>query len=105
MTAAGTAEPEEIARFERLAATWWDEAGPMRPLHQLNPPRLEFLRDHLAAHFGRDPKAVERTVMIDDDEIDDYQAYLDAGADHIILGGSYPFALDNVEKLLAYARD
>jgi 2-polyprenyl-6-hydroxyphenyl methylase/3-demethylubiquinone-9 3-methyltransferase len=57
MTAAGTAEPEEIARFERLAANWWDETGPMRPLHQLNPPRLEFLRDHLAAHFGRDPKA------------------------------------------------
>jgi 2-polyprenyl-6-hydroxyphenyl methylase/3-demethylubiquinone-9 3-methyltransferase len=56
MTAAGTAEPEEIARFERLAATWWDEAGPMRPLHQLNPARLAFLRDHLAAHFGRDPK-------------------------------------------------
>ncbi|HEY1721357.1 MAG TPA: bifunctional 2-polyprenyl-6-hydroxyphenol methylase/3-demethylubiquinol 3-O-methyltransferase UbiG [Magnetospirillaceae bacterium] len=59
MAATGTAEPEEIARFERLAATWWDETGPMRPLHQLNPPRLEFLRDHLAAHFGRDPKATK----------------------------------------------
>jgi 2-polyprenyl-6-hydroxyphenyl methylase/3-demethylubiquinone-9 3-methyltransferase len=59
MTAAGTAEPEEIARFERLAANWWDEAGPMRPLHQLNPPRIAFLRDHLAAHFGRDPKATK----------------------------------------------
>jgi 2-polyprenyl-6-hydroxyphenyl methylase / 3-demethylubiquinone-9 3-methyltransferase len=29
----------------------------MRPLHRLNPVRLEFLRDHLAAHFGRDPRA------------------------------------------------
>jgi 2-polyprenyl-6-hydroxyphenyl methylase/3-demethylubiquinone-9 3-methyltransferase len=56
MTAAGTAEPEEIARFERLAASWWDESGPMRPLHRLNPSRLAFLRDHLAAHFGRDPR-------------------------------------------------
>jgi 2-polyprenyl-6-hydroxyphenyl methylase/3-demethylubiquinone-9 3-methyltransferase len=31
----------------------------MRPLHRLNPVRLEFLRDHLAAHFGRDPKAAQ----------------------------------------------
>jgi len=53
----GTAEPDEIARFDELAATWWDESGPMRPLHRINPPRLEFLRDHLAAHFRRDPKA------------------------------------------------
>ena len=57
MVDAGTAEPEEIARFEDLAATWWDETGPMRPLHRLNPVRLEFRRDHLAAHFGRDPRA------------------------------------------------
>jgi 2-polyprenyl-6-hydroxyphenyl methylase/3-demethylubiquinone-9 3-methyltransferase len=59
MAASGTAEPEEIARFEGLAATWWDEAGPMRPLHQINPPRLAFLRDHLAAHFGRDGRAAK----------------------------------------------
>ncbi len=57
MAAASTAEPEEVARFEDLAATWWDEAGPMRPLHRLNPVRLEFLRDRLATHFGRDPRA------------------------------------------------
>jgi len=57
MAATGTAEPEEVARFEELAATWWDENGPMRPLHRINPVRLAFLRDHLAAHFGRDPRA------------------------------------------------
>jgi len=57
MEPAATAEPDEIARFEALAATWWDEAGPMRPLHRVNPPRLEFLRDSLARHFGRDMRA------------------------------------------------
>jgi len=54
---APTAAPDEIARFDELAATWWDESGPMRPLHRVNPPRLEFLRDKLARHFGRDPKS------------------------------------------------
>jgi len=57
MAAAGTAAPDEIARFEQLAATWWDELGPMRPLHWVNPVRLEFLRDHLATHFDREPRA------------------------------------------------
>jgi 2-polyprenyl-6-hydroxyphenyl methylase/3-demethylubiquinone-9 3-methyltransferase len=45
----------EVARFDALAPDWWDESGPMRALHWLNPPRLAFIRDALAAHFGRDP--------------------------------------------------
>jgi 2-polyprenyl-6-hydroxyphenyl methylase / 3-demethylubiquinone-9 3-methyltransferase len=52
---ASTVDPAEIAEFERLASQWWDEAGPFRPLHALNPVRLGYLRDRLAGHFGRDP--------------------------------------------------
>ncbi len=48
-----TADAEEVARFEALAETWWDPAGPFRPLHELNPVRLRYIRDRLAAHFGR----------------------------------------------------
>ena len=46
---------EEVARFERIAATWWDEAGPMRVLHRFNPVRLTYIRDALCRHHGRDP--------------------------------------------------
>jgi len=49
-----TASPDEIARFHAMADAWWDADGDFKPLHQLNPPRLAFLRDHLAAHFSRD---------------------------------------------------
>ncbi|HVI50068.1 MAG TPA: bifunctional 2-polyprenyl-6-hydroxyphenol methylase/3-demethylubiquinol 3-O-methyltransferase UbiG [Candidatus Sulfotelmatobacter sp.] len=52
-----TASAEEIARFQAMADTWWDAEGKFKPLHQLNAPRLEFLRDRLAAHFGRDALA------------------------------------------------
>lgn len=52
---APSAVAAEIARFDALAEDWWDETGPMRALHWLNPPRLTFIRDTLAAHFGRDP--------------------------------------------------
>jgi 2-polyprenyl-6-hydroxyphenyl methylase / 3-demethylubiquinone-9 3-methyltransferase len=36
--------PEEVARFDRLAATWWDLKGPMKPLHRFNPVRVEYLK-------------------------------------------------------------
>jgi 2-polyprenyl-6-hydroxyphenyl methylase/3-demethylubiquinone-9 3-methyltransferase len=56
-SASSTLDSEEIARFGKLAHEWWDEKGPFRPLHQINPTRLTYIRDRLCAHFGRDPKA------------------------------------------------
>jgi 2-polyprenyl-6-hydroxyphenyl methylase/3-demethylubiquinone-9 3-methyltransferase len=57
-TATGSTVAEnEIARFAAMADEWWDADGKFRPLHQLGPARLTFIRDHLAAHFGRDPLA------------------------------------------------
>jgi 2-polyprenyl-6-hydroxyphenyl methylase/3-demethylubiquinone-9 3-methyltransferase len=53
----GTIDRAEVARFAKSAAAWWDPAGDFRPLHQINPLRLAFIRDHLAAHFARDIRA------------------------------------------------
>ena len=44
----------EVARFSELAASWWDPEGPMAPLHRLNPARIAYIRDRIAAHYGRD---------------------------------------------------
>jgi len=55
---ADTIDREEIERFSALAETWWDPKGSMAPLHKLNPARLQFLRDALAAHFGRDSRSL-----------------------------------------------
>ena len=43
---------EEIERFDTFADEWWDEDGPMAPLHKLNPVRLSYIRDRITAHFG-----------------------------------------------------
>lgn len=43
--------PEEIALFDDLAARWWDPAGPMRPLHMMNPPRAAWVLERVARHF------------------------------------------------------
>lgn len=50
-------DPHEAAKFSALAEEWWDPAGSFRPLHQLNPVRLRYIRDRVAAHFGRDAMA------------------------------------------------
>lgn len=47
-----TALPSEIERFDRLAATWWDPRGPMRPLHEINDLRLAHVLARAAGHFG-----------------------------------------------------
>ncbi len=49
-----TVDPAEVARFAALAADWWNPDGKFKPLHKLNPLRLEFLRDRLIDHFGCD---------------------------------------------------
>jgi 2-polyprenyl-6-hydroxyphenyl methylase/3-demethylubiquinone-9 3-methyltransferase len=50
-------DPDEVAKFAALAGQWWDPAGKFAPLHRLNPARLTFIRDRIAAHTGRDPLA------------------------------------------------
>jgi 2-polyprenyl-6-hydroxyphenyl methylase/3-demethylubiquinone-9 3-methyltransferase len=43
--------PDEIAKFNDLAARWWDVDGPMAPLHRMNPTRLKFIAGTLNNHF------------------------------------------------------
>jgi 2-polyprenyl-6-hydroxyphenyl methylase/3-demethylubiquinone-9 3-methyltransferase len=52
----GTVDAAEVAKFEAMAAEWWDPAGKFRPLHLMNPCRLDYIVDQVAAEFGRDPK-------------------------------------------------
>ncbi len=43
MTGAGNVDPAEIAKFDASAARWWDPDGDFRPLHDLNPARLDYI--------------------------------------------------------------
>jgi 2-polyprenyl-6-hydroxyphenyl methylase/3-demethylubiquinone-9 3-methyltransferase len=47
------ADPAELEKFSRLAARWWDPQGEFRPLHEINPLRLEWIAGH-APLSGRD---------------------------------------------------
>jgi 2-polyprenyl-6-hydroxyphenyl methylase/3-demethylubiquinone-9 3-methyltransferase len=47
----------EVEKFERMAAEWWDPHGKFKPLHQMNPVRLEYCAAQIAGRFGRDRRA------------------------------------------------
>jgi len=52
-----TVDPAEIAKFEAMAAEWWELDGKFKPLHMMNPVRLDYITRQIAAEFGRDPAA------------------------------------------------
>lgn len=49
-----TVDPAEVAKFEAMAAEWWDLEGKFKPLHMMNPIRLKYITEQIAAEFGRD---------------------------------------------------
>ena len=52
-----TIDPGEVAKFEAMAAEWWDPNGKFKPLHMLNPCRLDYITRQIAAEFDRDLSA------------------------------------------------
>lgn len=63
-----TIDPAEVAKFEAMAADWWDPQGKFKPLHQLNPCRLDYITTQIAAEFDRDlraPKPFEGLRLLD----------------------------------------
>ena len=49
-----TTDDAEIEKFQAMAAEWWDPNGKFKPLHMLNPCRLDYITSQIAAEFGRD---------------------------------------------------
>jgi len=51
-TAASTVDDAEVRAFSEVAGQWWDQDGPFKPLHRLNPVRIGYLRDRLVEGSG-----------------------------------------------------
>ncbi|MDJ0919307.1 MAG: bifunctional 2-polyprenyl-6-hydroxyphenol methylase/3-demethylubiquinol 3-O-methyltransferase UbiG [Woeseiaceae bacterium] len=43
---ADNTDAAELAKFNALASRWWDPQGEFKPLHQINPLRLNWIREH-----------------------------------------------------------
>jgi len=71
----GFGPPDEFARRSRVLDDWCER-------------------------IGRDPKAIERTVLIEVEDVRRRDDYVAAGADHLIVGLKHPFDLTPVQALL-----
>jgi 2-polyprenyl-6-hydroxyphenyl methylase / 3-demethylubiquinone-9 3-methyltransferase len=58
MNAAPSVLADEVQRFDALGDSWWDEDGPMAPLHRLTPVRIAWARDVATRHFRREAEVV-----------------------------------------------
>lgn len=54
MNSASIVDPAEVAKFEAMAAEWWNPNGKFKPLHMLNPCRLDYITSQIASEFDRD---------------------------------------------------
>ena len=46
-----TINKEEIQKFSNLAEEWWDVNGKFKPLHMINPTRIEYITEKIKHHF------------------------------------------------------
>jgi 2-polyprenyl-6-hydroxyphenyl methylase/3-demethylubiquinone-9 3-methyltransferase len=47
-SATDNVDPAELAKFDSLASRWWDTEGDFKPLHEINPLRLDWIRQHIS---------------------------------------------------------
>ncbi len=59
ISSSSSINPDEIAKFEAMAAEWWDPHGKFKPLHMLNPTRLDYIVQQISAEFDRDTKKAQ----------------------------------------------
>ncbi|PRY93031.1 3-demethylubiquinone-9 3-methyltransferase [Hasllibacter halocynthiae] len=55
--ATDTIDPGEVEKFQAMADEWWDPQGKFKPLHMMNPVRLSYVTEQIAAQHGRDLKS------------------------------------------------
>jgi probable F420-dependent oxidoreductase len=91
----GGAGEKVTLRIVAEHADAWNTFGPPGNFAQKNA-----VLDEWCARLGRNPLQIERTVAIHPREVDDWKAYLDAGADHLIVMSGAPFDLEPVRRLL-----
>ncbi len=49
-----TIDQKEVNNFSALSEQWWDARGPFKPLHDLTPARITYLKEQICAHSSKD---------------------------------------------------
>jgi probable F420-dependent oxidoreductase len=84
-------------RLTAQHADMWNSFGPPETYK-----RKSQILDDWCREVGRDPAAVERTVFVNKGDLDSLEAFVEAGATHLILGFDNPWDYGQVEKLVRW---
>lgn len=52
-------DAQEIENFSKDSDQWWDESGPFKPLHRLNPVRLSYIKTQICETYGREQNSLK----------------------------------------------
>lgn len=91
----GGAGEKVTLRLVAEHATMWNTFGPPENFAHKNAVLNEWCE-----RIGRNPAEIERTVLVSAEEVDNWQAFVDAGAQHLIFSTGAPFDLAPLQKLI-----
>jgi 2-polyprenyl-6-hydroxyphenyl methylase/3-demethylubiquinone-9 3-methyltransferase len=97
-----TIDQIEVERFSAIASEWWDPHGRFRPLHQLTPTRISYIRDQLCHQFKRDKQNIQCLRGLD---IADIGCGGGLVAEPLARLGGHVTAIDPSEETIAAARN
>ncbi len=84
-------------RLTAQHAKLWNGFGPPERFRHKNQ-----VLDEWCDKLGRAPSEIERTATVNRGDLDNLQAFVDAGAQHLIMGWGAPWDLDQVRRLIAW---
>lgn len=76
-------------------ADMWNGFGPLEAWS-----RRSRILDEWCERVGRDPATIERTVLLSTRDIEQTEAFLEAGADHVMVQTGHPFDLEAAQRAL-----
>lgn len=91
----GGSGPKVTLRLAAEHADAWNTFGPARSYRELNG-----ILDDWCERVGRDPVEIERTVALSTEEVRSWEAFVDAGASHLIVMLPHPHDISVVESLM-----
>ncbi len=96
-----TVNVSEVTRFELLAETWWQQDGPMWPLHKLNDLRAPYVTEQICTHLEIEPTGPQPLTGL---------SILDIGcgagllAEAMAKSGAHVTAIDPAERNISIAQ-
>lgn len=55
-------DPAEVEQFSRIAEEWWDPSGKFKPLHQINPVRIGYIKEKICGNFQLDSNNIKPLI-------------------------------------------